>query len=330
MMWVAVALVALVGLFLSGFFSGAETGLYRVNRIRLHLKAQQRDPRAVRLAGVLSDEPGALCVTLVGTNMANAVTTSAVAYLVAESFAFGETDMELVTIALVTPIIFVFGEVVPNNLFRIHADTLLFKGSRLLAVADRLLRLIGVVAALTKLAALTQRLASLSPQDDDALRPKRRITALLQDALVGHAHGEDQHGMIDRICQLSETSVHRVMVPRDRVRVVAAGTDRRGLVRAARRTGHARLPVFDTHPRRIIGVVRVDELLQTENWETVRDRMRSPVTLPPDATVVTAIATLRREGRTLAVVTDRGGQLLGIVTLKDLLGEVVGDLAAGV
>jgi len=85
MTWLLVIVLVIGGLALSAFFSGAETGLYCVNRLRLHLGAQLQDPRAVRLAGTLDDEHGALSVTLVGTNMANYVLTSAAAYLLAET-----------------------------------------------------------------------------------------------------------------------------------------------------------------------------------------------------------------------------------------------------
>ena len=67
MSWVAIGVIIVVALFLSGFFSGAETGLYCVDRLRLHLGVRQRNPRSLRLAGVFDDEQGALSVTLIGT-----------------------------------------------------------------------------------------------------------------------------------------------------------------------------------------------------------------------------------------------------------------------
>ena len=352
MTWIIVGSVIVTGLFLSAFFSGTETGLYRVNRLRLHLGVKQRDPQALRLASVLDDEQGALSVTLVGTNMANYVTTSAVAFLFAELLSFGEANTELYTVAILTPIVFVFGEVVPKNLFRLHADTLLARGSRLLLVADRLLRITGVVPGLTRLAGAFNRLAGGPPQGGGALLPKRRVAMLLQEALTSRdlqaarsaaraeAHGsmgEDQSDLIDRVCRLSETPLTAVMVPRNRVTVIAADTDRRGLMRIARRTGHACLPVYESDRRHIIGVAKVDELLSAAGgpeaeWRTVRDyapAVRSAMTLSPHETVAAAITQLQRAGRSMAIVTDRGGQMLGVVTLKDLLDEVVGGFALG-
>ncbi len=321
-----VGAVIAVGLFLSGLFSGAETGLYRVNRLRLDLGVKQRDPAAFRLAGVLNDEQGALSVTLVGTNMANYVTASAVAYLFAEIWHFGETDAELCTVALLTPVVFVFGEVVPKNLFQLHADTLLARSSRLLALFNHLFRLIGVVWGLKELAKVFTRLADGHPDDGVPFAPKRRVAMLLHEALAGHTLSDDQSDLIDRVCRLSETPLHAVMVPRNRVAVIRAGTDRRELIRIARRTGHARLPVYETNRRHVVGLAKVDELLQSDEWETVADRLCPALTLSPHETVATGITRLQRAGQGMGIVTDRGGQMLGLISLKDLLSEVVGVL----
>lgn len=337
MTWIIVSVVSLLGLFFSGFFSGAETGLYRVNRLRLHLGVRRRDPRALRLASVLGDEPGALSVTLVGTNVANYVTTSAVAFSFAELWGFGETGSELYTVAIVTPVIFVFGEMVPKNLFRLHPDALLAHGSRLLAIANRLFRLTGIVWALTHLSVLLSRLTGSDLHSAGVLDPKQRVKRLLQEALAGDTLGsdridpEDQSDLIERVCQLSETSLHAVMVPRNRVIGIAADTDRHELVRIVRLHSHARLPVYESAGSRthIIGLAKVDELLQSDDWERVAERLRPALKLSPRETVATAITRLQRAGRGMAVVVDDSGRMLGIVTLKDLLSEVVGESAFG-
>lgn len=329
MTWVVLA-IAVLGLFLSAFFSGAETGLYRVNRLRLHLRVKERNLQALRMASVLDDEQGALSVTLVGTNVFNYATTSAVAYLFAEAWHFGGTNAELYTVAVLTPIVFVFGEVVPKNLFQLHADTLLARSSGIFAFFNRLFRVTGLVWLLKRLAGTINRLVVGGTKHGGALAPKRRVAKLLHDALAGSVLSEDQSDLVDRVCQLSETPLHAVMVPRNRVTGIAADTDRRGLIRVTRRTGHAQLPVFESKPRHIIGLVKVDRLLQADDWRTVGERLEPPLNLSPHETVAAGITRLQRARRSMAVLTDHGGQMLGIVTLKDLLKEVIGELAIGV
>jgi CBS domain containing-hemolysin-like protein len=233
----------------------------------------------------------------------------------------------MATVALVTPILFVFGEVVPKNLFRLHADTLLARGSRLLVFFDRLFRATGLVWALKGLAVACSRFISGDVEPGQTSAPKRRVALLLHEALAGTTLSEDQSDMIDRVCRLSETPLHAVMVPRNRVTIVRADTDRRGLIRVARRTGHAQLPVFDARPRHMTGVIKVDELLQSDDWQVVGEHLEPALNLSPHDTVAAAITRLQRAGRSMAIITSHGGQMLGIVTLKDLLREVIGEVA---
>ncbi len=330
MSWAIVTIIVILGLFLSGFFSGAETGLYRADRVRLYLGVQQRDPRALRLASVLDDEAGALCVTLVGTNMANYVTTSTVAYTFAELLGYGETHCELYTVAMVTPVIFVFGEMIPKNLFQLHPDTLLAHGNRLLMIADRVFRTIGVVWVLKHLAAGLNRVTGNTTELVGAFGPKQRVAGLLQEAVAGSDIGEEQSDLIERVCRLSETPLSAVMIPRNRVSVLSTGTSRKAFLRLARKTPHARLPVYEANVRRIVGTAEVDRLLQDADWRHVGERIHRPVTMRPHETVAAAITHLQRSRASMAIVTDRGGQMLGVVTLRDLLGEVLGDLATGI
>lgn len=326
MMWFMVIVLMMIGLFLSGFFSGSETGLYCVNRLRLELGVKKMDVRAQRLVHILEDEAGALSVTLIGTNVMNYLTTTAAAFLFAELVGLGETDTELYTVVVLTPIVFVFGEVVPKNLFQLYADQLLPRWSWLLALANWICRMTGCVWLLKKLTTLVQRIIGIDETSDPVVTPKWRIAALLQEALADQSWGQHQSTLIDRVCQLSETPLHVAMVPKNRVTVISAQSDNRELVRIVRRTGHARLPVFDQHRTRVIGLIKVDDLLQSRDWEQVGERV-SPITaMQPHVTVANAISRMQSTRINMAVVTDHGGRMLGIITLNDLLKEIVGDM----
>jgi len=329
MSWALATLVVVAALFLSAFFSGAEMGIYCLSRPRLHLACQRRNRQALRLAAQLDDEPGALTVTLVGTNVANYLAATAVAFVCARLLGLSDADTELYTVVLLTPVVFVFGEVVPKNLFQRHADSLMMRSSLLLAATGCLLRVTGLVALFRGIATWASRMAIRSESDSmRTLAPKRRVAALLQEALADRPLGEEQSELIERICQLSETPLHVVMVPRSRVVAISRRADRRELIHVARRSGFARLPAFDTEPRRAVGVVNVDDLLQADDWHAVGDRLEPALLLSPHTTVATAIAQMQSGGRLMSIVGDRGGQMLGIVTMADLLEQVLGDLDA--
>lgn len=327
MIWALLVGVSLLGLALSAFFSGAETGIYCLSRLRLQLGAQRGDRASLRLSRLLKDEPGALTTTLVGTNVMNYVTTTTVAYMLAEGAGFAQLDTEVYTVLLLTPIVFVFGEVVPKNLFQRYPDGLMAWGSGLLALADRLFRATGMVWLLTRLSSTIRRLVGGERGIAGAgINPRRRVIALLQEALAGETAAEAQTELIDRVMSLSDTPLHAVMVPRNEVTVMNADIGRRELLRFARRTSYARVPVYQGDRRRVTGYVDLDELIQSHDWTRAAERMEPILMLRPHDTVAAAIDRMHESRQPVAAVTDRSGLLLGLVTLKDLLGEVVGEL----
>jgi len=325
-MGIAAVILALVGLLMSGFFSGSETGLYCVNRLRVELAAQHDNRRARRLARLLRDDQGALSVTLIGTNVANYITTTAVAYLFTSMIGLGEFQTELYTVVVLTPIVFAFGEVTPKNLFQRHADQFMPVVSGGLAVADRIIRLTGAVWMMKLLAAFVNRMIGGGADPNALTGPKWRIAHLLREAIAGQTDDDEQLDLIQRVCDLSETPVQDVMVPRNAVRTIAETADRHELERVAQRTTHTRLCVRGRRQRHIIGIIHIDQLLRDTTWHTLQDRLEPAPTLNPHTTVATALNRLRRAGSELAVVSDAAGRMVGIVTFTDLLRELIGDV----
>lgn len=327
MIWLVALLLLAVGLFFSAFFSGAETGLYCMSRIRLQLGVHRNDLADVRLSRLLEDPTAAISSTLIGTNLMNYIATSATAFLLAEGLRLSDVDTELYTVLLLTPIVFVFGEVVPKSLFQQHPHRLLRKAQPLLSFSAFLFRMTGLIGLVGLLTRLVDRVTGAGHSAERKAPPKRRMAALLLEGLTDHTFADDQSQLIGRICGLSETAVHAVMVPRNRVFAIVAKTQRQELMRIARRTTFSRLPVFETRRTHIIGYVDVVRLLREDDWHVVGDRVEPITSVSPHQSVASATAQLQRDRQRIATVTDSSGLMLGIVTLRDLTDEVVGGLA---
>ena len=317
-------LVVFVGA--SAFFSGSETGIYCVNRLRLRLSGDRGEPRAVRLQRLLQDEQGAMAMVLVGTNLANYLATVSLALLLARQIRLSDSQVELYTTLIVTPLLFVFGEVLPKNLFQRDADRLMYAGSMALAAARHLLA--PLVWGLTALSA--KLIAAFESRDDGPAGPddRHRIGALLREAL---AHGDHagQHGeFVDRVLNLPDTPVRAVMIPRSQMVLLPAEADRQEFLRVVRRHVHSRLPVYRGQAGRAIGVVDVHALLADETWDQVGQRVQPVEYLDPREPVSSAILRVQRSGLPMAMVGRKDGPVLGMVTLKDLLEEIVGEIAA--
>jgi len=328
--WLAVVIIWVIAVIASGFFSGSETGLYRLNRGRLRLRMDRREPRALALAGVLEDEQAALATTLIGTNMMNFVATAAVAYLMTHEAVMSDSRAELYTTLVVTPILFVFGEVVPKSWYEREADRLMYLGAWPLRASHTLFRVTGLIWLLGRLTSIIAGVAAGSQGSSlpSGLNPRRRMAVMLRDAVTAESANTEHAQMIDRVLNLSVTPVHSAMIPRNRVVSLPASADRSALVSIARRKPFSRFPIHDGDDRRIIGIADIHELLADTSWKRVGDKIHRPHQLDPHQTVATGIVSMQKAGHSMAIVADRRGRALGIVTLKDLLEEIVGDLPA--
>lgn len=331
MTWAVYGLGVLAFVAASALFSGSETGIYCVNRLRLRLARDRGDVAAMRLHRFLEDEQGALSVILVGTNVANYLTTVFAALLLSRQSGLSDRAVELYTTLLVTPVLFVFAEVTPKNMFQREADRLLYRCGLALLTAKRVFA--PVVWCVRVLSATLLSAVGWSEDRPGSAYRRHHVAKLLREALAGPPWaGAGRHlEFVDRVMALPERTVGEVMVPGARVVSLAADTDREAFLRFARQNVYSRVPVVETDPQgapRIVGVVYVYALLADESWSRVGQRVRPVERLNPKESVASAIVQLQRSSQPIAVVATPHHGLLGVVTLKDLLEEIVGELAA--
>ena len=326
MTWFVCLWAVLVFIALSALFSGSETGIYCANRLRLRLHSDRGLVRARRVRSLLEDEQQALAVILVGTNVANYLATVAAALLISRQFDLSDRQVELYTTLLVAPVLFVFGEVLPKNLFQRDPDRLLYRCSLALVVARKVL--FPVVWGIRRISALVIAMVASDGQGQGPLNHRERVAALLREALADGDNAQAHGQLVERALQLSDTPIRSVMVPVGRVTAVSADADRAAFLEVVRRSRHSRFPVYEGDRTRIIGAVHVHALLSDSTWRRVGERVQAAPNLPPDASVASTMVQVRRARLRLAIVQGADGPWLGIATLQDLFEGIVGELDA--
>ncbi|GJM25339.1 MAG: hypothetical protein DHS20C16_17540 [Phycisphaerae bacterium] len=316
-------LATIIAIALSGFYSGSETGLYSVSRLRMKIDAENGNATAARLLQVLQDDRSALSTLLVGTNLANYLATVFIAYILTNELNVKGQATELYTTLIVTPVVFVFGEVVPKTLFQRHSEILMAKGSRLFAWSTFLFAI--PVKTLSIVSAPILRLAK-SPSASNDVDHRRNVAMMLQDAFAAEDHSDVHGELVDRVLNLTELPLHQVMVPRNHVISVELGATRQDCLATIRKNAHSRLLVYNKDPRRIVGFVSTHTLLASDEWIDLEHHLEPIQTLTPQQSVATAMITLQSEGGAIAAIVDRSSRLLGVVTFKDLLEELSGEL----
>jgi len=324
----ALLIGALAALGLSAFFSGTETGTYCLNRVRLNVRASQNDPQARRLIALM-ERPQELVITmLLGTNIADYLCTACVTALLLR-LAVSEGLVELYATAIVTPLVLVFGGVLPKDWFQRESDRLMYPLAALLTWCRRVLAWTGVLWLLDRLArALVRGIDPLHAADQAELLPRARMRRLLSEGAASGGLSAFQKDTLERVLNISRVRLASVMVPRQRAAIVPINISRADLLRVARMAHFSRLPVYRDDPRRVVGIVNVYHVLMDERQDRPIAEYVQPVpALHAGETVPAALLKMQQARQVMAIVIDDAGHCLGLFTIKDLVEEIVGELA---
>lgn len=310
------------------FFSGTETALISADRAQLRASARRGDARAALAERLLERAEALLSTTLVGTNLA-VVTATALATVVVGHYVAPSRE-NLVTTLVLSPLILVFGEIVPKSIGRAYAD----RATRRLAGPLRLIQraLSPIVQGASRLAE-----AALAVLGSRATGQSPYVTReeLMAMAELGERHGllvSDERRMIHSILELRERPVSTVMVPLVDVAAIPLGASVADLEELAAHTGFSRFPVYEARVDNVVGMVSTLDVLHAvpeagRGTARLAPFVRRDVTYVPETK---AVGDLLQELRTgpmpTAVVVDERGGVVGLVTTDDLVEEIVGRI----
>ncbi|MBK9119283.1 MAG: DUF21 domain-containing protein [Phycisphaerales bacterium] len=318
----------LFALLLSALSSGSETGLYCIDRVRLRVATERGERAAQRLERLLRRPEDVVITMLLTTNIADYLATAAVTALLLH-LAVSTAVVELYATAICTPLILVFGGLIPKDWFRRESNALLARLSVLLVGAEHLARITGLVWFLRGLTTLLARwLDPAQAVPEHELLPRARLLHLLREGAARGGLTVLQRDLIERVLNLPGVRVSDVMIRLPRAATVPRDIERAEFLRIARMAHFSRLPVWVQQPRRIVGVVPVFDVLSDTEERPIAAHVRPLATLAESLPVSAALLELQQQRQTMAVVVDRSGLAVGILTVKDLVEEVVGELEA--
>ncbi len=325
---IAIVLGLIVILSLSAFFSGSETALMSLDRFRLrHL--EKTEPRAARVRKVVAHPERVLGTILTGNVFVNtaagALITYAITVLVTAPDRRGQT-IWVATIVL-TGLILVFGEMVPKSFAARHPEAWSLRVIRPLSGLIRLLS-----PAVTILTTVSNGFLALFGVSTGALRS---VVTLEEIKAILYAGGvpEDERGtrrqMLRKVIELAEKRVAAVMIPRTEMVTVEKSMPLEEIVRIIQNKRFSRMPVFDEKLDNIIGLLFAKDVLTYWGARVpfqLEQVLRRPYFIPDSARVEQALEQLQQQHTHMALVVDEHGGVEGLITLEDLLEEIVGAL----
>lgn len=319
-MLVVFSVLALGGLIGSAFYSGMEIGLYTINRVRLTVRSGHGDPKARWLQNLIQHPATMLTVLLLGNNIANYASSFGIAGLL-DAAGISPIGAIAINAGVLIPLLFVFGEVLPKDLFRTQTDRWSYSCAGVLRLTARLLTLIGLLPIISA----SVRLAGGGGRSESLTSPRQRLGQLFKEGMGAGVLSESQSALLDRALTMRNLTVTGEMVPWSQVRSLNA--DLTGTVRLDSIRGHpfTQLPVVEQDDT-VIGMLSVlDVLLQPDR--NTRTLLQPVVQLQGSTSIPQAMEHLRAQQRSMAVVIDPDERPLGIVTIKDLAEVLTGDLA---
>ncbi|MCG8492090.1 MAG: CNNM domain-containing protein, partial [Sneathiellales bacterium] len=320
-------------LFLSGFFSGSETALTAASRARLHKMEQSGDKRASIVNQLRARHTDLISAILLGNNLVN-ILASALATSILISL-FGEIGVAYATI-IMTALVLIFAEVLPKT----YALRRPVRVARFVApiLKPAVFILSPAVLGVNAVVDVTLRLFGVGQQE---LNPDTATDAA-QDELRGaiDLHSEEagvithERYMLDTILDMDEVELSEIMIHRKNVETVDANTPISEIIEKVLKSPYTRLPLWRNDPENIVGIIHAKDLLRAViplhgdyTGLKIDEITSEPYFVPETTTLRSQLNAFLERHAHFALVVDEYGALMGLVTLEDILEEIVGDIA---
>lgn len=316
-------IILLILLALSAFFSSNETALMSVNKIRLRSLADEGNKRAAMALDILENQtPKLLSAILIGNNIVN-ISASSLATTLA--YSFGGYMVSIVTVIL-TVLILIFGEITPKNYATINSEKITL---RYIPVFKFLMTIMTPVIFIINL--FSRGVMRLMRVDPDAASKAMTEEELRTIVDVSHEDGvieSDEKEMIYNVFDLGDATAKDIMVPRVHVTFADVESTYDELIEIFREDKFTRLPVYKDSQNNIVGIINMkDLLLYDKNEEFVIDRfLRKPHFTYETKSISDLLVEMKDSTFNIAIVLDEYGDMAGLITLEDILEEIVGEI----
>ncbi len=328
---------AILGLLvLSAFFSGSETALTAASRGKLRSKADRGDKRAARALRVTEDSERLIGSVLLGNNLVNILATSLATALFTR--AFGESGVALATLVM-TALVLIFAEVLPKTYAISNAEPAASLVAGPIGVVVRVFAPVVTFVRWLVRAVLAIFGVRIDP-DSNVLAVREEIEGALQ---LGHAEGVVEKEDRDRILgalDLGERTVEEIMLHRSQIEMIDAELPAADILQQCLNSAHTRLPVYRGEKENIVGLIHAKDLLRAmyarradaeseaaalEGFDVMSVAMK-PYFVPETTTLDEQMRQFLRRHTHFALVVDEYGSLEGLITLEDILEEIVGEI----
>lgn len=315
-------------LLLSAFFSSAETALTTVNKIRMRTLSEAGNKKADRVLRVTDDSAKMLSAILIGNNLVN-ISASALATMLASRL-WGNVGAGIAT-GVLTLLVLIFGEVTPKTMATIHADTL---SLRIAWIIDLLMKVLTpVIFIVNKLSLGFLFLLRVDPNSKKSEMTEEELRTIVDVSQETGVIEDEERDMIHNLFDFGDAKAKEIMVPRIDMTFIHIDSTYDDVLEVFKATMYTRIPVYEDTTDKVVGIINMKDLLlwSSENSDkqeefSITDIMREPYFTFENKNTADLFIEMRQSSISIAIVLDEFGATAGLVTLEDLLEEIVGEI----
>ena len=315
--------LVVVCLVLSAFFSSSETALTTVNLIRIRNLADNGDKAAAWVLKARRDQSKMLGAILIGNNVVNLSASSMLTVLVTD--VFGSQAVGAAT-GVLTLLVLLFGEITPKTIATLEAEKNALRFARVICLLMTILT--PVIFVVNLLSGGVLRLLGVDPNKPTDSITEDELRTIVE---VGHEKGvieSEEKEMINNVFDLGDSVARDIMVPRIDMSFVDVEASYEELMEIFRRDHYTRLPVYEDNTDNVIGIINMKDLILLEDRAafSVRDYLRQPLFTFESKKLSELMIEMPKTSNNIVIVLDEYGATAGLITLEDILEEIVGDI----
>ena len=317
------AVTILILVLLSAFFSSAETSMTAANRIRIHSLAEQGNKRAITLEKIISNSGKMLSTILIGNNIVNIAASS-----LATTFTmkvFGSVYIGVAT-GIMTLLVLLFGEITPKTVATLKADDLALAYAR--PIYALMVVLTPVIYIVGKLANGILLILRIDPNAKKDTITEHELRSMVNAGQENGVIEREEKQMIYNVFDFGDSAAKDVMIPRIDMTFIDVESSYQELLDIFKEDMHTRFPVYEDNTDNVIGIINIKDLLLYPDNEqfSIRKILREPYFTYEYKRTTDLMLEMRKASVNLAIVLDEYGSTAGLVTLEDLLEEIVGEI----
>lgn len=324
-------IVILLMLVLSAFFSGTEISFNASNKLRLKKAAENGEKTAAVAYKISENFTTSLSAILIGNNLANIAASSVTTIIVMNllsSFQLKGSDGLASTIAtfVMTLFILIFGEIVPKILAKQHADTVV----RWVAIPTKILTIVlyPIVFIVMLFIRILRKIWGKDKAEDAPTVTEEELSSIIDAAEAEGIVDEDKSELLQSTLAFHETTVEEIMTPRIDMLTLDVDDSPEEIASIIDTSHFSRLPVYEDDIDNIIGILSLNHYYKEldEQMPDIRSLCRPPIFFHKTMRLPAALKQMREKQTHIAIVIDEFGGTLGLVTMEDILEEIVGDI----